>query len=345
MTFSPSDIHGDGPTLNLDSATREHILSFDLKLAGEVHISVVIETDDEDLYSIHYVTDNHLVSTSELGIVYGIGRWNGWRKITRDLDTDLRKGLRLDKNVKKTKVTLTDIQSFVIKGKGSLDNIKLSHSAHAEFFMAAANWFIRNQDKKGGWPIMVKRKLIPGVELKPGWYSAMAQGHGISLLTRAFLYTKNTTFLAAALSATKLFRVKSEDNGVQATFMGTYVWYEEYPTLPSLFVLNGFIYSLLGLYDLKLTAPAGMRSDADALFTDGMRSLKAMLLMFDSGSGTFYDLRHATLREAPNLARWDYHTLHVSLLHFLSTIDSSVIFKETAERWTGYTKGKRVKHN
>ncbi len=29
------------------------------------------------------------------------------------------------------------------------------------------------------------------------------------------------------------------------------VWYEEYPTSPPTFVLNGFMYSLLGLFDLK----------------------------------------------------------------------------------------------
>lgn len=42
-----------------------------------------------------------------------------------------------------------------------------------------------------------------------------------------------------------------DTGGVRTYFPGGFVWYEEYPTTPSLFVLNGFIYSLLGLYDLK----------------------------------------------------------------------------------------------
>ena len=332
----------------MDSTTRDFILSFDLKLAGDVHIVVTIETDNKDVYSVHYVTNSNMLKAFKKTIVYGIGRWNGWRHIARDLDTDLRKGLPfLDayKGKKKIKVMLTEIQSMFLKGKGFIDNVKLRHAAHTEFFMAAADWFMRNQDKNGGWPIMVTRKIIPGVDLKPGWYSAMAQGHGISLLVRAFHHTKNASYYDAAARATQLYKIKSRDKGVQANFFGKFVWYEEYPSVPSLFVLNGFIYSLLGLYDLALLSPLGEKSEANTLFVDGMRSLKVILPMFDAGSGTFYDLRHITMKESPNIARSDYHTLHVSLLNVLSTIDSNPIFKDTAERWTGYAKGKRAKHN
>lgn len=52
-----------------------------------------------------------------------------------------------------------------------------------------------------------------------------------------------------------VYRVASADGGVLATFLNKYHWYEEYPTQPASFVLNGFIFSLLGLYDLMTTAP------------------------------------------------------------------------------------------
>ena len=59
--------------------------------------------------------------------------------------------------------------------------------------------------------------------------------------------------------------------------------YEEYPTTPPLFVLNGFIYSLFGLYDLAQVATGDAKQTAQKLFDDGMASLKVMLPFFDSG--------------------------------------------------------------
>lgn len=331
----------------MDSATKDFIITFDLLLRGEVRVSIVVEIDNADFYTVHYTTNNDLVSSTDSEVVYGVGHWNGWRRIVRNLDTDMRKGFKLPekKNMKRGKIALTEIQSITLRGRGSIDNISLAHSAHAHSFMAAAKWLLRHQNEQGNWPITVKRKVVDGVTLLPDWYSAMAQGQALSLLTRAYLYTKTPAYLRAALRATKLFKVKSKDKGVLTTFMNQYPWYEEYPTSPSLFVLNGFIYSLLGLYDLKLTAGPQHGTEAAELFDQGMRSLKAMLPLYDTGSGSFYDLRHVTMRIAPNLARWDYHTLHVSLLYFLASIDPDPILRTTAARWEGYTKGKRAKHN
>ena len=338
---------GDGLSLNVDSATKDFILAFDLLLRGDVRVSVVIETDNSVMHTVHYTTNNNLVSSTDSEVFYGVGYWKGWRRIVRNLDTDLRKGLRPPdkKTNKRGKLSLTEIQSITLHGRGSIDNISLAHTAHAHFFLAAAKWFLRHQNEKGNWPITVKRKVIDGVTLSPEWYSAMAQGQGMSLLTRAYLHTKNPAFLRAALRATNLFKIKSKDKGVLTIFLNQFPWYEEYPTSPSLLVLNGFIYSLLGLYDLKLTAGSKEGTEAAELFDQGMRSLKVMLPLYDSGSGSFYDLRHVTMHVAPNLARWDYHTLHVGLLYFLASIDSDPVLKTTAERWEGYAKGKRAKHN
>lgn len=122
-------------------------------------------------------------------------------------------------------------------------------------------------------------------------------------------------------------------------------WYEEYPTQPPSFVLNGFIYSLIGLYDLLTLAPSLQAREATVLFTQGMKSLKKLLLAFDTGSGTNYDLRHLTLGCSPNIARWDYHATHVNQLLLLATIDKDPLLSTTAARWVGYMSGKRAPHN
>ncbi|KAK3714903.1 hypothetical protein QZH41_010904 [Actinostola sp. cb2023] len=350
IKFNTPDFGGEGVALHLDSSTKEYVLSFDLKVLGTGRVTVTMETNNAKQHVLHYSSDDKLIEVNGKEIFMGLGIRDGWRKITRNLDTDLRKGLKVAdaksrKEKSSTKIIVTEIQSIVLHGNGMIDNITLSRTARVDFFLAAADWFVRHQDDKGGWPSTVKRKILEGIEIKPGWYSAMAQGQAMSLLTRAYYFTKNNIYLNAALKATSVFKIPSENNGVRATFMDKYHWYEEYPTTPSLYVLNGFVYSLLGLHDLTLAAPANQKHEAEELFQDGMKSLKMMLLMFDAGSGTFYDLRHISMRAPPNLARWDYHTLHVSLLMFLSGIDNDPIFKATSLRWTGYTKGKKAKHN
>ena len=53
---------------------------------------------------------------------------------------------------------------------------------------------------------------------------------------------------------------------------------KEYPFTEGLFVLNGFMYSLIGLYDLLSApgVPADAKDDAERLFADGIDSLKVI---------------------------------------------------------------------
>ncbi|KAH7958224.1 hypothetical protein HPB49_000113 [Dermacentor silvarum] len=271
--------------------------------------------------------------------------------LTRDLAVDLVKGLSFGQRKMATRPRNLRVHSIVLRGYGLVDNLTLTTSAHEAHFFDSAEWLVRHQDDTGGWPIQVTRRLSNGMlELEPGWYSAMAQGQAMSVLTRAYLTTGQRRYLDTALRATAPFKVRAETHGVMTTFLGKFVWYEEYPTVPSSFVLNGFIYSLFGLYDVKSTCGDGAGlleqcRDAEKLFLDGMVSLKRMLPLFDTGSGTAYDLRHFSLGIAPNLARWDYHTTHINQLLYLATIDDDPIFKTTADRWIQYMKGFRAPHN
>lgn len=205
---------------------------------------------------------------------------------------------------------------------------------------------------------MVERRLEGLPPLAPGWHSAMAQGHALSTLARGYKLTKNKEQYMRVLKQAMLpFTVPSSKGGVRTIFMEKYVWYEEYPTIPSSFVLNGFIYSLLGLYDFKsLLEEENLRGSLSSnnkityetvskLFDDGMTSLKNMLPLYDSGSRTIYDLRHLQLKTQPNIARWDYHTTHMSQLALLSTIDDDPIFLRFLGYWYGYMRGQLAKHN
>ncbi|PZC79397.1 hypothetical protein B5X24_HaOG216392 [Helicoverpa armigera] len=348
LRFSTSE-HASSQVWLKVNLTQDFVFSVDVQMKPNSSITVVLQNKDkkETVY-LHYVTSMQLISAQEDHIYYGIGLEQQWRRITRDLIIDMQKGWALqDRPKRRSPRNKFKISSIILSGAGSLDNATVSSSEHMWQFYAAARWLVRAQRaRSGGWPIPVRRRMAAGVaELKPGWHSAMSQGHAISLLSRAYYRSGDMTYLQAAKRALYLLDVPSHAGGVKAMWMDKHVWYEEYPTKPPLFVLNGFIYTLLGLYDLHIIEGENSISLAKKMFDDGMTSLKTLLPLFDTGSGSFYDLRHFTLGVSPNIARWDYHATHVNQLYLLAGLDNDPILINTAKRWEGYMSGKRAAHN
>jgi len=173
----------------------------------------------------------------------------------------------------------------------------------------------------------------------------MGQGHALSVLARAYHHSGgDNLYLNSASSGLRPFKVASSDGGVLANFLEHILWYEEYRTQPASFVLNDFIHAVLGLYDLSVVAPSASQ-EATQLFRQGMVSLKQLLLLYDTGSGTTYDLRHFMLGTVPNMVRWDYHATHINQLLLLATIDHDPLLTATAEQLIDYMSGKTAAHN
>ncbi|KYN37867.1 D-glucuronyl C5-epimerase [Trachymyrmex septentrionalis] len=349
LKFATPETSTSGISLKLDHVL-DFVLKWDLNIKDNGSVTVALQSrEKKEMYYLHYVTNNIVLYNYNNHVHYGIGQANHqWKRLTRDLVVDLQKGLYLnDKSRKKIPRSKLKVVKITLYGSGMIDNMTLSTSEHMEQFYDAARWFVANQNiTSGGWPNPVRRKVASGMAiLEPGWYSSMGQGHAISVLARAYYHSGEAKYLQAAIRGLRPFRLTSAKGGVAALFLSKYVWYEEYPTTPSSFILNGFIYSLIGLYDLKSIAVGKDAEEATRLFNQGMISLKNMLTLYDTGSGTTYDLRHFTLKTAPNLARWDYHSTHINQLLLLNSIDNDPIFITTAERWIGYMNGKRAAHN
>ena len=177
----------------------------------------------------------------------------------------------------------------------------------------------------------------------------MAQGQAISVMVRAGLATNEARFWSAARKALSPFRLSTSQGGVRNVFHNRFVWFEEYPFEEGLFVLNGFMYALIGLLDLSTApgAPEETKNEAQALFNEGMESLRALLPLYDNGKGSNYDLQHIVKQvRGPNRARWDYHTVHIQQLNlFKSVFPDQPIFAEMATRWMGYLNGHYSDHN
>lgn len=166
--------------------------------------------------------------------------------------------------------------------------------------------------------------------LRAPWYSALAQGAGVSLLVRAFDETKSSKYMDVANKAFQSLLKEISEGGVVFVDDEGRLWLEEYLVTPSSHVLNGFIWALWGVYDyLKVTKEA----QADNLYKNCLKTLEANLHKYDFGYWSLYDLSENRMR---TMASPFYHTLHIVQLDVLYRLTGSKTFLEYFEKWNRY---------
>jgi len=202
-----------------------------------------------------------------------------------------------------------------------------------------AEWAVENQSEGGAWLWGFSHNYSRGVlgELTAGWPGGMTQGLGMSFLVRMYSITNDTRYLNAALNATQPLQETVEDGGVMRVFNNQWIWYEEYPTPNNgSYVLNGFIYTLIGLYDNWLILGS---NESGEMYGNGVESLHQMISMFDLGCNSSYDLVHHSIpSSAPNIARTLYHNLHITLLSVINAIEDDLLV-DVEDRWLNYAMG------
>jgi hypothetical protein len=199
-------------------------------------------------------------------------------------------------------------------------------------FLNISNWFIKNKiDLKNGSGWYIHNKY-PQFGLNYPFISAMAQGEAISVLTRAALLTNNSAFSDLADEAIAPFEMDVKDGGVVNYFKSIPV-YEEGPSpLKTMAVLNGFIFSLFGLYDLMLL---DKNNKARLLFEKGIESVKKLLPYYDINYWTRYYLFDYPKEYCSSFT---YHVLVAEQLKALYILTDEVVFLEFSNRWTDYSK-------
>lgn len=343
----------DGLVIEVSSSLA--VVCLEVLSLGSVVVTIELEVGPEgERVDLVYSTrePGHIRPVGEEGAVFGLGPATAWTTLTRDVGADLERARALRDRAGGRDRRSVLVSRVRVSGQGRVRRVWLSDQEHRRLFLQAADWFLDTQDSSGGWPSLVifnrRRAKYPAAgEVPPGWYGAMCQGQAISVLVRAHLSTPHDSgraYLAAAVRAVGIFNLSLAEGGVRGEVLGL-PWYQEYPTHPPSHILNGFIYGLLGLQELGSVQGAG---EAELLYRQGMESLLTLLPLFDSGSGTFYDLRHLTMHTEPKIARWDYHATHVNQLLTLATVSSgraAALLKGTAGRWRGYMLGRRAGHN
>jgi heparosan-N-sulfate-glucuronate 5-epimerase len=193
----------------------------------------------------------------------------------------------------------------------------------------AAAWLVRTQTAGGAWLYGFRWRVIGSrLSLAPPWASAIAQGQAMSLLARMYARTGRRSYLQAARKARRPLTRPVTGGGLVAFLRGR-PWYEEYPTQPPSFALNGFMFALLGLHDLNAVDPAPATK---TLYERGIESLAASLPLFDAGRASLYHLAR-TGAGTRFVAPARYQRLHVKLLSALAEVSDEPALRRYRDRW------------
>jgi hypothetical protein len=162
---------------------------------------------------------------------------------------------------------------------------------------------------------------------KPPWVSSLAQGTGLQAIARsAAKLGRMAELLPAIQEGLTLFEQKPPTGVRVETDAGAH--YVQYSYWPGLRVINGFVQSLVGLYDV-----AEITGDPRAaqLFADGDRAAKAEVPRYDTGAWSFYS-RDAITRESD----LHYHTLLRDFLTSLCDRTAEPVYCTAESHFTDY---------
>jgi len=201
-----------------------------------------------------------------------------------------------------------------------------------EKFIKVADWLVANleQNPKGLWVWNHHFDWEYRTPLKSPWYSALAQGQGLSVLVRAHQETSEARYLEAARKAYASFLKTPSEGGVTHRDDKGYPWFEETIVDPPTHILNGFLWASWGIYDYALHTE---QDDARRLFDDAVRTIRDHLSLFDTGYWSLYEQSGTRMKM---LASPFYHSLHIVQLRVMTILTGDPVFETFADRWEAY---------
>lgn len=194
--------------------------------------------------------------------------------------------------------------------------LKSGEDTYKKKLLACADWAIENQQDDGGW-------VTFAYENPEHPYSSMAQGEGISLLIRAHIVTGDERYMSAVRKA-KEFMLKPISDGGATDYKDDDVYLYECTHDP--LILNGWIFSLWGLYDYSKYIEDDR---VKGVLNSTLKSLKKKVPKFDIKYWSKYE-------DGKRICSPFYHKLHIAQLRAMYDLFGDEIYKEYADKWEKY---------
>ena len=187
--------------------------------------------------------------------------------------------------------------------------------------VAAADWLVKHLEPNS-FGVPVWNHMFDWeyrTPLKAPWYSALAQGQGISLLIRVWRETGRSEYLEAATRAFESFLKSTHEGGVVFTDERRGIWFEEYIVSPPTHILNGFIWAAWGVYDFFLATGDNAAQDCSRGGQHPAREPRR----YDLGFWSLYEQSGTRL---PMVASPFYHQFHVVQLRAMHRLTGDDFF-------------------
>jgi hypothetical protein len=155
------------------------------------------------------------------------------------------------------------------------------------------------------------------------WVSAVDHGFILSAVVRGFRMTRRESLFKLLRNSSRVFELGVQEGGVRVP-VERGVLYTELPGGPEPGILDGFITSLLGLYDLAIETGDPKVSQ---LFNDGIQGLAWQLPYWNyADKWSWYGSR-------AYLCPPSYHNLNRLLLGTLGRLSGEISLTQLAEHW------------
>lgn len=194
-------------------------------------------------------------------------------------------------------------------------------------FIKIANWLQTNIRQENDY-FLLYNFPYPHYKMISPWFSGMAQGRALEVLTHAFEITGDEQYLVGAKNIIKSLYISIDEGGTTIKTDSDGWWFEEYPSknMATPRVLNGMMYTIMGLITFyRFTKDR----EAEFLLNQGLLALKNNLSHYDRNGDSYYNI-------LGRITGGDYHSLHIKQLKIIYDYNKSKIILSYYEKWNKF---------
>ena len=276
---------------------------------------------------------NMFTGKSAFHVKQGEGKYYSKNEIKgyyNDLTNKVSESTILDKNGVPINVTIANVEAYFPitifqYALGLYDlYIEKKNKKIIKKFMNIADWAIEKIEDNGMWNCMETLK-----DKAHQTQSAMCQSEGVSVLLRAYIESNDEKYYLSAKKAID-FMLKDIKDGGTTLYENENIIFQEYVSNYNLSVLNGWIFSIFGLYDFTLINEDEKYKN---ILNKSVETMCRMLKKYDRKIWSNYDVKGTIASPA-------YHDLHIMQLRLLYKLFSIREFEVYADKWEKYQNSK-----